>query len=90
MIVLPRMPAGADLNPLDAFVNDSVKNALKGEDVSTVNLLKKETAIAIAKLQADKVRMDAVAKTCRAFPKRVAWVANNAGRKVVRSLVNKE
>ena len=33
--VLPWMPAGADLNPLDIFVNDSVKNALKGKDVGT-------------------------------------------------------
>ena len=33
--MLPWMSAGADLNPLDIFANDSVKNALKGEDVGT-------------------------------------------------------
>ena len=81
------LPAGADLNPLDVYVNDAVKNALKGKDLPTIAALKQETAIAIARLRPDRAFLDIVAKTRRAFPKRVAWVAANGGRKVNRSKV---
>ena len=86
--MLKWLPAGADLNPLDVYVNDAVENALKGkEGLTTAALLKKEASIAIARLRTDKGFMGNAAKTCRAFPKRVAWVAANGGRKVARSLV---
>ena len=74
-------------DPLDVYVNDAVKNALKGKDLPTIAALKQETAIAIARLRPDRAFLDIVAKTRRAFPKRAVWVAANGGRKVNRSKV---
>ena len=39
----PPMPTGADLNPLGIFANDSVKNALNGQDVGTHQPLSEPT-----------------------------------------------
>ena len=84
------LPAGTDLNPLDVFVNDFVKAELVRNDVSTPSLLKKEAIATTAELRSDKDWLSGIAKTCRAFPKRVAWVASEYGRKVVPGLVKSE
>ena len=72
------------------FANNAEKDAIMGKDVSTINLLKKETAVAIANTREDNGFLAIVAKTCRAFPKRVAWVAKNGGRKVANKLAKKD
>ena len=90
--MLPRLPPGAGMRLLDVFANDPAKAAaaLVGMIASTLLLLKKEAIAAIAKLRSGDEWLAQVAKTCRAFPKRVAWVASNHGRKVARRLVNSD
>ena len=75
--VLPWMPAGADLNPLDVFVNNFPKTALKGKNVCALPLLEKEAAKAIAALREDKVWIGQVSKARLSFSKRVKRAAAN-------------
>ena len=84
---LPWLTAGADLNPLDIFVNDSLKNALREKSVPNVTALRRETALVISNFAKDKEWLANLTKTCRGVPKRFAWVAANGGRKVVKKLV---
>ena len=86
--LLPRMPAGVHLNPLDVYVNNHLKKVLKNKDRSAIQKLKSETAIALRKMSKSKKVLGKIAKTCRAFPKRARWVAENFGKKVTRKKAN--
>ena len=88
--MIPRMPAGADLTQLGICVNNSLKGEVRGRDISSIPKLKAETGMAIARLNADPKWMAQMAKTCRAFEKRVRWAAANGGKKVGREKANKE
>ena len=45
---IPWFPAGADVSPLDVFVNPYLKDKLKGREIDTVPKLKRECALARA------------------------------------------
>ena len=78
------------MSPLDIFANSALKTVLREKDVSTIVLLKRETAKTIASLSKDDVFRAQLAKACRAFEKRARWVAANAGRKVNRQEANEQ
>ena len=81
------MPAGADLNPLDVFVNAALKKRLQGKDLSTAPELKKETAVALAKMSKSPKFRRQLVRACKGFRARVEWVAANGGRKAIRAKV---
>ena len=80
--LLSWMPSGADLNPLNVYVNNYLKTVLKNKDLKAIKKLKSGMAIAPGKV------LGRIAKTCCAFPKRVRWVAENFGKKVIRKKAN--
>ena len=51
--LIPWMPAGADLTPLDVFVNNPAKEEVRKKDTSTLAKLKMECGMAIGRLSAD-------------------------------------
>ena len=65
-----------------------MKKELKNKDRSAIQKLKSETAIALRKMSKSKKVLGKIAKTCCAFPKRVRWVAENFGKKVIRKKAN--
>ena len=69
--VLPWLPAGADLNPLDVFANSALEAKVRGRDVSSRGKLLAETAKAIDELSRDQAFMETTCNACRAFEKRV-------------------
>ena len=88
--LLPWLSSGADLSPLDAFVNPPLKEELREKDVSNLAKLQLETAMAIDRLSKNAEWKSKLVATCRAFQKRITWVANNSGAKVIRSKANEE
>ena len=90
---LPWFPSGADLNPLDIAVWDSIKNNLQGYPKESYNSVKKLEAVLYEnfdKLRSDPEWLAFEAKTCRSVPKRAQWVVDNNGEKIVDSVYNKK
>ena len=85
----PRMPSSAALNPSDVFVNPALEKRLQGQDLDTIAKLKKQTAAAVRDMSKCPTFRKQLKKACLSFRARVRFVAENGGRKVVRSLLKK-
>ena len=86
--LLSWMPSGADLNPLNVYVNNYLKTVLKNKDLKAIKKLKSGMATVPRKRGKSKKVLQKIAKTCRAFPNRERWVAENFGKKVIRKKAN--
>ena len=83
---MPRMPKGADCNPLDFFVWNSEQTSLNNTPKGTRDKLPKLQATlvrVINELRADPGWVGKVKKACESAPKRMRWVASNGGRQIV-------
>ena len=80
---LPRMPKGADCNPLDIYVWSSISSAIKATPKSQRDALPKLKATVIncvEKLRADAAWVKVVKRCCR---KRLRWASENEGRQII-------
>ena len=84
--MLPWFPKGADVNPLDVFVWDSVKNdqnKIPLENRSTPQKLQAALTKVVADLTADQAWVGKVKRTCGSAPKRLRWIKDNHGAPII-------
>ena len=82
----PWAPNGADLDPLDIFVWDSIKCEIQQIPIENrdrqIKLHDVLTKV-IAELSENEERMGKLARSCRSVPARLDWVRRNYGRRIV-------
>ena len=83
----PWLPSGADLSPLDIFVNPELKRRLRGKDMSTHEKVMGSAARALSEMSEDPEFKASLKKCCRGIKKRTQWVAAHGGRIATSSLV---
>ena len=62
---LPWLPSGADLSPLDIYVNPELKRRLKEKNLSTREHLMAGVSRALGDMRNDAVFLDGIRKCCR-------------------------
>ena len=60
-----RIPSGADLSPLDIYVNPKLKHRPKEKDLSTMEKLMAGVSRALGDMRNDAVFLDGIRKCCR-------------------------
>ena len=83
------MPSGADVTPLDIYVNPELKKRLKGADLSTKEKLMAATTRALSDMRNDEEFTAGLRKCCRCIKRRLQWVVAHGGRISASSLVEK-
>ena len=86
---LPWLPSGADLSPLDIYVNPALKDRLRGKDLTTNQKLMKEVSKAPSQMGADPDFLKGLRKCCKSIKKRAKWVVAHNGRTCTSNLVTK-
>ena len=84
--LLPWFPSGADANPLDIMVWDSIKNKLgelPKEQYNTVPKLEASLLHVIQQLRESTEWLQSVAHCCEGVPRRLKWISKNGGQKIV-------
>ena len=84
--ILPWIPKGADVNPLDVFVWDSIKDGLRVIPLEQRNnpaKLKAASTKTIANLSADPLWAQKVKRTCLSIPKRLKWNKGDGAKPIV-------
>ena len=80
LTLVPWAPSGADLSPLDIFVNPELKKRLRGKDMETVEKMTAATSRALSEMAEGPEFKKGLKKCCRGIKKRVQWVAAHGGR----------
>ena len=84
--VLPWFPSGADANPLDIFVRNSIKNKLGELPKEHYNTAPKLEAALLHIAESSRQSpewMSSIAKRCNEVPHRLQWIIKNGGAKIV-------
>ena len=76
---LPWLPSGADLSPLDIYVNPELKRRLKEKDLSTRGKLMAEVSRDLGDMRADPEFLDGIRRFCRSAKNRAKWVRAHGG-----------
>ena len=76
---LPWLPSGADLSPLDIYVNPELKRRPKENDLSSMEKLMGEVSRLLGDVRADAVLLDGIRKCCRIVENRAKWVHAHGG-----------
>ena len=75
----PWLPSGADLSPLDIYVNPALKRRLQGKDMSSHEKVMDATARALDEMSSDPEFRAGLKKCCRSIKKRAQMVAAHGG-----------
>ena len=86
---IPWLPSGADLSPLDIYVNPELKRRLKGKDLTAKEKLMAEVSRARADMRSDEKFLGSLRKCCRSIKKRAKWAHSHNGRISNSDLFNK-
>ena len=89
VMVAPWLPCGADVSPLDIYVNPELKKRLDGKDLESPEKIMAETAKALAEMGADEAFLKGLNKCCRGIKRRMQYVAANGGKICAKSLLAK-
>ena len=84
---MPWLLSGADLRPLDIYVNPELKKRLRGKDMSSHEKVLEATSRALAAMSSDPELKVGLKKCCRSIKKRTQRVAAHGGRISTSSLV---
>ena len=72
--LVPWMPSGADLSPLDIFVNPELKKRLHGKDLGAIDKLVNATARELNNMSKNPAILKLLKKCSRGFKKLAQWV----------------
>ena len=84
--LVPWLPKGADVSPLDIYVNPELKRRLHGKDLGDYAELKNATARTLSEMSNDPVFLEGLVKCCKGIKKRFKWIVANDGRITSHSL----
>ena len=83
----PRLPSGANLSPLEIYVNPALKRRPQGKDMSSREKVADATARSLGEMSSDPEFGAGLKKCFRSIKKRAQWVAAHGERISTSSLV---
>ena len=86
----PWLPKGADVSPLDIYVNTELKKRLRGKDLGDYAKLKNATARTLSDVGHDPVFLEGLRKCYKGIKRRLKWIVANDGRSPSRSLAKSQ